>query len=81
LGDIININLNIPYRLNFKTTAANIILPDKGDSTWAFNNQPLRYITGVLTANAKNIPKNISSCVIYTNPFLEIIFISVHPDR
>jgi hypothetical protein len=28
-----NINLNIPYKLNFNTIAAKIILPPKGDST------------------------------------------------
>jgi hypothetical protein len=33
LGKIGNINLNIPYKLNFKTIPANIILPPKGDST------------------------------------------------
>jgi hypothetical protein len=27
------ISLNIPYKLNFKTIAANTILPPKGDST------------------------------------------------
>jgi hypothetical protein len=27
------INLNIPYKLNFKTIPASIILPPKGDST------------------------------------------------
>jgi hypothetical protein len=33
LGNIGKINLNIPYKLNFNTIAANIILPPKGDST------------------------------------------------
>jgi hypothetical protein len=33
LGNKGKINLSIPYRLNFKTIAASIILPDKGDST------------------------------------------------
>ena len=45
LGNIVNISLNIPYKLNFKTIPANIILPDKGDSTWAFNSQLFRYIS------------------------------------
>jgi hypothetical protein len=44
--------------------AANIILPDKGDSTWAFNNQLFRYITGVFTAKAMKIPINKSICDI-----------------
>ena len=52
------INLNIPYKLNFKTIAANIILPLNGDSTWAFNNQLFKNITGVFTANDINIPIN-----------------------
>jgi hypothetical protein len=33
LGNIGKINLSIPYKLNFKTIAAKIILPPKGDST------------------------------------------------
>jgi hypothetical protein len=33
LGSKGKINLNIPYKLNFKTIAARIILPPKGDST------------------------------------------------
>jgi hypothetical protein len=56
-----NINLNIPYKLSFNTIPANIILPAKGDSTWAFNNQVFRNITGVFTAKAINIPTNINS--------------------
>ena len=50
------INLNIPYKLNFKTIPANIILPLIGDSTWALNNQVFKKIVGVLTAKAINIP-------------------------
>jgi len=33
LGNRGKINLNIPYKLNFNTIAANMILPLKGDST------------------------------------------------
>jgi hypothetical protein len=33
LGTKGKINLNTPYRLNFKTIAAKITLPDRGDST------------------------------------------------
>jgi hypothetical protein len=33
LGNKGKINLRIPYKLNFKTIPAKIILPDKGDST------------------------------------------------
>jgi len=33
LGNKGKISLNIPYKLNFKTIAAKIILPAKGDST------------------------------------------------
>ncbi len=35
---------------------AKIILPAKGDSTWAFNNQVFKNIVGVFTANDKKIP-------------------------
>jgi hypothetical protein len=52
------INLKTPYRLNFKTIPANIILPPKGDSTCAFNNQLFKKLVGVFTANAINIPEN-----------------------
>jgi hypothetical protein len=58
LGNKGNINLNIPYRLNFKTIPANIILPPKGDSTWALSNQLFKKIVGVFTAKAINIPQN-----------------------
>lgn len=63
-GNIGKINLNIPYKLNFKTIPANTILPPKGDSTWAFNNQLFKKIVGVLTANAINIPQNKNTCVL-----------------
>jgi hypothetical protein len=43
--------------------AANNILPPKGDSTCALSNQPLTKITGVLTANAIQIPINKKICV------------------
>jgi hypothetical protein len=33
LGNKGNISLNIPYKLNFNTIAAKIILPPNGDST------------------------------------------------
>jgi hypothetical protein len=33
LGNKGKINLTIPYKLNFNTIAAKIILPDSGDST------------------------------------------------
>jgi hypothetical protein len=33
LGTRGKINLNTPYKLSFKTIAAKITLPDKGDST------------------------------------------------
>jgi hypothetical protein len=33
LGNRGRINLNIPYKLNFNTIAAKIMLPDSGDST------------------------------------------------
>jgi hypothetical protein len=59
-----NINLNTPYKLSFNTMAANSILPPKGDSTCAFNNQLFRKITGVFTANAINIPQNSINCVV-----------------
>jgi hypothetical protein len=59
LGNIGKINLNIPYKLNFNTIAAKIILPPKGDSTWAFNSQLFKKIVGVFTAKAINIPENI----------------------
>jgi len=52
------INLNIPYKLNFKTIAASTILPPKGDSTCAFNNQLFKNMVGVFTAKAINIPQN-----------------------
>lgn len=81
LGNIVNISLNIPYKLNFKTIPANIILPDKGDSTWAFNSQLFRYIVGVLTANAINIPININNCVICTKLLLKTKLKSVEPIR
>jgi len=55
-GNIGNNILSIPYKLNFNTMAANIILPPKGDSTCALSNQPLTKITGVLTANAIQTP-------------------------
>jgi hypothetical protein len=58
LGSIGNISLNIPYKLNFKTTPANTILPPRGDSTCAFNSQEFSPHTGVLTAKAINIPQN-----------------------
>jgi hypothetical protein len=58
LGNIGNINLSTPYKLNFKTIAASIILPPNGDSTCAFNNQLFKNITGVFTANAIKIPIN-----------------------
>lgn len=58
-----NINLSIPYKLNFNTIPANIILPLKGDSTCAFSNQLFRNITGVFTANAMKIPTNKTNCV------------------
>jgi hypothetical protein len=64
LGNIGKINLNIPYKLNFRTIPANIILPPKGDSTCAFNNQLFKKIVGVFTANAMNIPKNKNNCVL-----------------
>jgi len=35
-----------------------MILPDKGDSTWAFSSQLFKKITGVLTAKAKKIKQN-----------------------
>ena len=38
--------------------AARMILPDKGDSTWAFSSQLFKKITGVLTAKAKKIKQN-----------------------
>ena len=50
------INLNIPYKLNLRTIAAKIILPPKGDSTWAFKSQVFKNIVGVLTAKAIKIP-------------------------
>jgi hypothetical protein len=53
-----NINLKTPYKLNFKTIAANIILPPRGDSTCAFKSQVFKKITGVFTAMAINIPIN-----------------------
>jgi hypothetical protein len=56
LGNTGNINLKIPYRLNLSTIAANIILPPKGDSTWAFKSQVFKKIVGVLTAKAIKIP-------------------------
>jgi hypothetical protein len=64
LGNIGNINLNIPYKLNFNTTLASNILPPKGDSTWAFNNQLFKKIVGVFTANAINIPQNNINCIV-----------------
>ena len=66
LGNIGNINLNIPYKLNFNTIPANTILPPKGDSTWAFNNQLFKKIVGVFTANAINIPINKNIWVLYS---------------
>jgi len=56
LGNIGNINLSIPYKLSLRTIAANIILPPKGDSTWAFKSQVFKKIVGVLTAKAIKIP-------------------------
>jgi hypothetical protein len=35
-----------------------MILPLKGDSTWAFSNQTFKNIVGVFTAKAINIPQN-----------------------
>jgi hypothetical protein len=58
LGNKGNINLNIPYKLSFNTIAANIILPPRGDSTWAFKSQEFRNMVGVLTAKAIKIPEN-----------------------
>lgn len=58
LGNKGNISLNTPYKLSLRTTAANIILPPKGDSTWAFNSQVFKKIVGVFTAKAMNIPEN-----------------------
>jgi phosphoribosylaminoimidazole-succinocarboxamide synthase len=58
-----NINLKIPYKLNFNTIAANSILPPKGDSTCAFSNHVFKNITGVFTAKAINIPQNKKNCV------------------
>jgi hypothetical protein len=55
-GNTGNINLKIPYKLNFNTIAANNILPPKGDSTCALSNHPLTKITGVLTAKAIQTP-------------------------
>jgi len=63
LCNIGNINLNIPYKLNLRTIAANIILPPKGDSTWAFKSHVFKKIVGVLTAKAINIPQNKNNCV------------------
>jgi outer membrane lipoprotein-sorting protein len=45
-------SLKKPYRLSFNTIAARMILPANGDSTWAFNNQVFKKITGVLIAKA-----------------------------
>jgi len=56
LGNIGNINLNIPYKLNLRTIAAKIILPPKGDSTWAFRSHVFKNIVGVFTAKAIKIP-------------------------
>jgi len=56
LGNTGSINLNIPYRLSLRTTAAKRILPPKGDSTCAFNNQIFKKIVGVFTAKAIKIP-------------------------
>ena len=62
-GIIGNINLKIPYKLNFNTIAAKITLPPKGDSTCAFKSQVFKNITGVFTAKAINIPQNKNICV------------------
>jgi len=64
------INLNIPYKLNFKTIPASTILPAKGDSTCAFNNQLFKKIVGVFTAKAINIPQNKKICVVYSKVHL-----------
>lgn len=79
LGKIVNISLNIPYKLSFKTIPAKIILPDKGDSTWAFNSQLFKYIVGVLTAKAINIPTNKNNCVICIKLLLNTKLKSVEP--
>ena len=50
------INLNIPYKLNFNTIPAKIILPPRGDSTWAFKSQVFKKIVGVLIAKAISTP-------------------------
>ena len=60
------INLTIPYTLNLSTIAANIILPPKGDSTWAFKSQVFKKIVGVFTANAIKIPINKNIWVLNT---------------
>lgn len=56
-------DLDALYKLNFKTIAANSILPPKGDSTCAFSNHVFKNITGVFTAKAINIPQNKKNCV------------------
>ena len=45
---------------------AKIILPPRGDSTCAFNNQEFNPYTGVFTANAINIPQNNKNCIIWS---------------
>lgn len=47
---------NIAQLTFYYLIAAKSILPPRGDSTCAFNNQVLRNIVGVLTANAIKIP-------------------------
>ena len=44
LGKVGKINLSIPYKLNLRTMAAKIILPPKGDSTWAFKSHVLKIL-------------------------------------
>ena len=73
------INLITAYKLSFKTIAARIILPDKGDSTWAFNNQLFKKIVGVFTAKAINIPKNNQTWVLYSKFNLNKVSKSVLP--
>jgi hypothetical protein len=63
IGNRGRISLRIPYKLNFNTMAAKIILPPKGDSTCALSNQPFTKITGALIAKAIQIPKNKNNCV------------------
>lgn len=58
LGSNGSINLSIPYKLSFNTIPAKIILPPRGDSTWAFKSQEFKNIVGVFTAKAIKIPEN-----------------------